>query len=86
MLPRYFRSNYTCLPLLQYGRPGSEGHYLQDARRMASWGVKYIKSDNCHVSTGQPAHVNFANFSAAINATGEVAQRAAVASICISVI
>ena len=53
---------------------------------MASWGVKYIKSDNCHVSTGQPAHVNFANFSAAINATGEVAQRAAVASICISVI
>ncbi|GAA4484604.1 glycoside hydrolase family 27 protein [Gluconacetobacter asukensis] len=29
------------------GRPGSEGHEAQDARRFAAWGVDYLKYDLC---------------------------------------
>ncbi|KAF2281180.1 alpha-galactosidase [Westerdykella ornata] len=30
------------------GYPGSEGHELQDAQTLASWGVDYWKYDNCY--------------------------------------
>ena len=31
---------------------GSYGHYLQDARTFASWGVDYVKLDWCHIPFG----------------------------------
>lgn len=30
------------------GRPGSYGHYEQDAKTIAGWGMDYAKFDNCH--------------------------------------
>jgi len=37
-----------------HGYPGSFGHYYQDARTFASWGVNYVKLDQC----GMPKNVN----------------------------
>jgi alpha-galactosidase len=34
------------------GRPGSYGHYQQDAGTFASWGVDYLKFDYCGVPAG----------------------------------
>ena len=34
------------------GRPGSYGHYQQDADTFASWGVDYLKFDYCGVPAG----------------------------------
>ena len=31
------------------GRPGSYGHYDQDADTFASWGVDFVKLDSCHL-------------------------------------
>jgi alpha-galactosidase len=36
------------------GRPGSFGHYEQDAKTFAAWGVNFVKFDNCEL----PAHRN----------------------------
>lgn len=36
------------------GRPGSYGHYDQDADTFASWGVDFVKLDSCHL----PGHAN----------------------------
>jgi alpha-galactosidase len=63
---------YTCAgtKTCKYGRPGSAGHYAQDAATLTGWGVQWIKADNCNTGgLGEP-HEYFANFSAAINATG----------------
>jgi alpha-galactosidase len=35
------------------GRPGSAGHYAQDAQTLAGWGVDFVKVDYCN--TGLPA-------------------------------
>ncbi len=32
----------------KWGRPGAYGHYEQDANTLASWGVDFVKADNCH--------------------------------------
>ena len=32
------------------GYPGSQGHEVQDAKTLASWGVDYWKYDNCELS------------------------------------
>ncbi len=32
------------------GNPGSEGHEAQDANTYASWGVDFVKEDNCNVT------------------------------------
>ena len=53
-------------------RPGSFGHYEQDARTVASWGVDFVKMDHC----GFPKEGNhtdqelYGQMSAALNATG----------------
>ena len=39
--------NTTC-----QGRPGSYGHYQQDAQTFASWGVDFLKFDYCGVPPG----------------------------------
>lgn len=57
--------NFTC----KYNRPGSYGHYAQDAATIASWGVKQIKADNCF-HPDENSQVYYTQFSQAINATG----------------
>ena len=63
------------------GRPGSQGHEYQDARRYAEWGVDYIKYDWCNTGEGveqrnpREAYRTMGN---AIAASG----RAMVLSVC----
>jgi alpha-galactosidase len=38
------------------GFPGSLGHERQDARLFASWGIDYLKYDNCFAGPGCPQH------------------------------
>jgi alpha-galactosidase len=42
------RGTATCA-----GRPGSQGHEQQDAQTYASWGVDYLKHDNCNANLDQ---------------------------------
>ncbi len=42
------RGTNTCA-----GRPGSQGHEVQDANSYAAWGVDYLKYDNCNASLDQ---------------------------------
>lgn len=50
------------------GRPGAYGHYEQDAQTLASWGVDFIKADNCHRAAD--GIESYTNYSRAVNATG----------------
>jgi len=59
------------------GFPGSLGHEKQDAKTIASWGVDYLKYDNCH-NNGVPATQRYPVMRDALAATG----RAIVYSIC----
>jgi alpha-galactosidase len=50
------------------GRPGSYGHYDQDADDFARWGVDFVKLDSCHLpSTVNPATL-FNQFGTALSA------------------
>jgi alpha-galactosidase len=71
---------YTCIgeTTCRGGRPGSYGHYEEDARQLAAWGVDWVKADNCHRPSGFTAEQLYSNFSAALNATG----RAMVFALC----
>ncbi len=63
------------------GYPGSLGHEAQDARSFASWGVDYLKYDNCNNngSTTQAQYVSrYSTMRDALAATG----RPIVYSIC----
>jgi alpha-galactosidase len=68
------------------GRPGSFGHYREDARTFARWGVDYVKFDWCHVpfrrfpglSPGAVARRLYGRMARALRATG----RPIVFSIC----
>jgi hypothetical protein len=59
------------------GYPGSLGHEAQDAATFASWGVDYIKYDNCN-NQGIPAETRYTAMRDAIAATG----RPMVFSLC----
>ncbi|MCK7624839.1 glycoside hydrolase family 27 protein [Streptomyces sp. RS10V-4] len=56
--------------------PGSLGHFAQDARQFASWGVDYLKADGCNVPVPQGQskervfHDLYAQQSRALRATG----------------
>ena len=50
------------------GRPASGGHYEQDARDFAAWGVDYVKLDWCGAQ-GDPYQLT-TRFRAALDATG----------------
>ena len=50
------------------GRPGSGGHYAQDAATFASWGVDYVKFDWCGAQ-GDPRDLT-GQFRAALDAAG----------------
>mgnify|MGYP001408869722 CR=1 FL=1 len=52
-------------------RPGSYGHYEQDAKTLASWGVDFIKMDHCGLSGIHASDKEmYGNMSRALNATG----------------
>ncbi|MEU8471192.1 alpha-galactosidase [Streptomyces sp. NPDC029006] len=51
------------------GYPGSLGHETTDARTFASWGVDYLKYDNCN-NTGAPARTRYTAMRDALAATG----------------
>jgi hypothetical protein len=54
--------NTTCA-----GRPGSAGWEAEDAALFASWGVVWLKADNCHYPGIEPA-VPYAAWAAALDA------------------
>ncbi|WP_441251729.1 NPCBM/NEW2 domain-containing protein [Kitasatospora sp. McL0602] len=59
------------------GFPGGLGHEQQDANLWASWGVDYLKYDNCN-NQGQDAQTRYKTMRDALNATG----RPILFSIC----
>lgn len=50
------------------GRPGSYGHYTQDADTFAGWGVDFVKLDSCHLPGGANPTTLFNQFGTAISA------------------
>lgn len=54
------------------GFPGSFGHYDDDARDFAAWGVDYLKFDTCSLTWRETLDPRpfYANMSRALNATG----------------
>jgi alpha-galactosidase len=60
------------------GFPGGIGHEQQDANLFASWGVDYLKYDNCGDHLGQSAQQRYTAMRDALRATG----RPIVFSIC----
>ncbi len=58
------------------GYPGSQGHETQDAATFASWGVDYLKYDNCAASL--PVETQYKAMQAALMASG----RPFVFSLC----
>ena len=65
----------TCNDL---GFPGAIGHEQQDATLFASWGVDYLKYDNCGDHLGQSAQERYTKMRDALLATG----RPILFSIC----
>ncbi len=58
---------YTDAKSLTCGRfPGSYGHYEQDAKRFAEWGVDYLKVDWNDDPNPAPAHSLYSEFSKAL--------------------
>lgn len=51
------------------GYPGGLGHEVDDANDYASWGVDYLKYDNCY-NEGVPATKRYGDMANALNATG----------------
>jgi len=51
------------------GRPGSLGYELSDANMYASWGVDYLKYDNCY-DDGTPPEIRYPPMRDALNKTG----------------
>ncbi|MGB7537110.1 MAG: glycoside hydrolase family 27 protein [Anaerolineales bacterium] len=58
--------------------PGSYGYEVQDANRIASWGIDYLKYDNCAPAPGSSMVTDYINMSNALKATG----RPIVFSMC----
>jgi alpha-galactosidase len=65
----------TCNAL---GFPGGINHEQQDANLFASWGVDYLKYDNCGDHLGQSAQLRYTKMRDALRATG----RPILFSIC----
>jgi alpha-galactosidase len=71
------RGTQTCS-----GRPGSYGYETRDAQMYASWGVDYLKYDNCYIPAGREndpeMQIDYTAMRDALQATG----RPIVYSIC----
>jgi len=64
------RGNVQC-STSKYSGPGSYGHYEQDMKLMASWGMDYIKVDSCGGSQDHDeAFKEYGQIRDALNATG----------------
>ncbi len=50
------------------GRPGSYGHYTEDARTFSSWGVDFVKLDSCHLPSSADSATLFNQFGTALSA------------------
>eukprot|EP01114_Cavostelium_apophysatum_P003219 TRINITY_DN129_c0_g3_i2.p1 TRINITY_DN129_c0_g3~~TRINITY_DN129_c0_g3_i2.p1 ORF type:complete len:401 (+),score=44.94 TRINITY_DN129_c0_g3_i2:79-1281(+) len=57
--------HHTCA-----GRPGSLGYEAIDAKTYASWGVDYLKYDNCNASLTDSPQDRYFTMKEALNATG----------------
>ncbi|XP_002965742.2 alpha-galactosidase isoform X2 [Selaginella moellendorffii] len=51
-------------------RAASEGHEFRDARTFASWGIDYLKYDNCFHKKNRPSHARYPVMSEALNKSG----------------
>jgi alpha-galactosidase len=60
------------------GVPGSYSYETKDAQTYASWGVDYLKYDNCSPAAGSNMQTDYTNMSNALKASG----RSIVFSIC----
>jgi alpha-galactosidase len=60
------------------GRPGSYSYETKDAQTYASWGVDYLKYDNCSPAAGSNIQTDYTNMANALKATG----RPIVFSVC----
>jgi alpha-galactosidase len=67
------RGTKTCA-----GRPGSYSYETKDAQAYASWGVDYLKYDNCSPAGGSDITTDYTNMSNALKASG----RPIVFSLC----
>jgi Alpha-galactosidase len=67
------RGTKTCA-----GVPGSYSYETKDAQSYASWGVDYLKYDNCSPAAGSNIQTDYTNMANALKATG----RPIVFSIC----
>lgn len=52
------------------GYPGSFGHEFQDAARFATWGVDYLKYDNCNHPQTVPSHLLYRRMNLALRSCG----------------
>lgn len=52
------------------GYPGSFEHEQQDAERFASWGVDYLKYDNCHRPSSQGSELLYRRMAGALRNSG----------------
>jgi alpha-galactosidase len=53
------------------GRPGSYGHYAEDARTFANWGVDFVKLDYCYLPSGSNPATLFNQFGTALSAANQ---------------
>ncbi|XP_062506826.1 uncharacterized protein LOC134183341 [Corticium candelabrum] len=53
------------------GRPGAYGHEEIDANTYASWGVEYLKNDDCNIPPGGDADKDYGRMSYYLNKTGK---------------
>jgi alpha-galactosidase len=60
------------------GRPGGYGHEYLDAKTYASWGVDYLKYDNCNMPSGDVAQGDYLRMADALMNSG----RSITFSIC----
>jgi len=67
------RGTKTCA-----GKPGSYSYETKDAQTYASWGVDYLKYDNCSPATGSNMQTDYTTMSSALKASG----RPIVFSLC----
>jgi alpha-galactosidase len=59
------RGTKTCA-----GKPGSYSYETKDAQTYASWGVDYLKYDNCSPATGSNMQTDYTTMSNALKAAG----------------
>jgi len=69
------RGSKTCMGI---ANSGGHGHEAADAKTYASWGVDYIKYDNCNIVSGSDMQTDYKTMATAIANSG----RSMVFSIC----